>query len=213
MKKRILCFGDSLTWGFNPVDCSRFDDDVRWTGVLQKLLGDEYRVIEEGQNGRTISSDDPIEGEKNGLTYLIPCLDSQVPLDAMTIMLGTNDLKTRFGFSAADIAGEMDKFLAKVKLFNDAVLAGNMKVILMAPPHIPDDMQMSPYGDSFGYGEGKTKSEQLAMYYEKLAEKYQITFLDTSKFVKVGLTDSLHIEEDQEALLAKAVYDCYMSIK
>lgn len=213
MKKRILCFGDSLTWGFNPVDCSRFDDDVRWTGVLQNLLGNEYKVIEEGQNGRTISSDDPIEGEKNGLTYLIPCLDSQAPLDAMVIMLGTNDLKIRFGFSAADIAGEMDKFLNKVKLFNEAVLGGNMKVILMSPPHIPDDMQLSPYGDSFGYGEGKTKSEQLAMHYKELAKKYQITFLDAAEYVKVSTTDSLHIEADQEALLGKAVYDCYKSIE
>lgn len=212
MKTRILCFGDSLTWGFNPVDCTRFDDDVRWTGVLQNLLGNEYRVIEEGQNGRTISSDDPVEGEKNGLTYLIPCLDSQVPLDAMVIMLGTNDLKTRFGFSAADIAGEMDKFLHKVQLFNDAVLAGKMKVILMSPPHIPDDMHMSPFGDSFGYGEGKTKSEQLAMYYEELAKKYKIAFLNAADYVKVSTTDSLHIEADQEALLAKAVYDCYMSL-
>ena len=212
MKRRILCFGDSLTWGFNPVDCSRFDDDVRWTGVLQNLLGDEYKVIEEGQNGRTISSDDPVEGEKNGMTYLIPCLDSQVPLDAMVIMLGTNDLKVRFGFLAEDIAGEMDKFLHKVKLFNDAVLGGSMKVILMSPPHIPDDMRLSPYGDSFGYGEGKTKSEQLAELYEELTRKYQITFLDAAKYVKVSNTDSLHIEEDQEAILAKAVYDCYINL-
>ena len=117
MKKRILCFGDSLTWGFNPHDCSRFDDDIRWTGVLQKLLGDEYKVIEEGQNGRTIAVDDPVEGEKNGLTYLIPCLDSHMPLDAMIVMLGTNDLKVRFGFTPKDIADEMDRFLGKVKMY------------------------------------------------------------------------------------------------
>ncbi len=209
MKKRILCFGDSLTWGFNPHDCSRYDDDVRWTGQLQNLLGDEYKVIEEGQNGRTISSDDPIEGEKNGLAYVGPCLDSQIPLNAMVIMLGTNDLKTRFGFSAADIAGEMDKFLAKVQHFNEVMLAGTLKIILMAPPHIPDDMSASPFADSFGYAEGRDKSMQLAQHYKKLAEKYGIAFIDTAQYVKVSTTDSLHLEADQQELLAKAVYECY----
>ena len=53
-KKRIVCFGDSLTWGFDPDTRTRFPEESRWPMVLQKLLGEEYRVIEEGQNGRTI---------------------------------------------------------------------------------------------------------------------------------------------------------------
>ena len=48
MKKRIMCFGDSNTWGANPSDGSRYPEDVRWTGVLQQTLGEGYQVIEEG---------------------------------------------------------------------------------------------------------------------------------------------------------------------
>ena len=88
MKKRILCFGDSLTWGYDPVTCMRFDDDTRWTGVLQNLAGTGAVIIEEGQNGRTIATDDPTKGFKNGLTYVIPCVESHKPLDLMII---TND--------------------------------------------------------------------------------------------------------------------------
>ena len=51
--KTILCFGDSNTWGYSPQTGTRFPPDIRWTGVLQKSLGDNYRVIEEGLNGRT----------------------------------------------------------------------------------------------------------------------------------------------------------------
>jgi hypothetical protein len=69
--KEILCFGDSLTWGWNPVDRGRYPFEKRWTGVLQKELGKDYRIIEEGLNGRTTIWDDPIEGEKSGKKSLL----------------------------------------------------------------------------------------------------------------------------------------------
>src|SRR5215510_7647193 len=91
--KRILCYGDSNTWGYNPVTQDRFDTHERWTGSLQQALGSNCVVIEEGLNGRTTVWDDPIEGYKNGAAYLIPCLTTHRPLDLVIIMLGTNDLK------------------------------------------------------------------------------------------------------------------------
>ena len=64
--KRILCYGDSNTWGYDPVEtgtegsaAARFPEDVRWTGVLQRQLGPGYRVLEEGLNGRTTAFQDP----------------------------------------------------------------------------------------------------------------------------------------------------------
>ena len=104
-KKRIVCFGDSLTWGYDPDHRVRFEDEDRWTQVLQKEIGDDYAVIEEGQNGRTIATDDPAEGEKNGLAYIGPCMESQSPFALLIIMLGCNDCKRKFAYSAMDIAG------------------------------------------------------------------------------------------------------------
>ncbi len=90
--KTIVCFGDSNTWGFAPISKARYDRDTRWPGVLRNALGGGYLVIEEGQNGRTTVWDDPIEANKNGATYLLPCLESHKPLDLLIIKLGTNDL-------------------------------------------------------------------------------------------------------------------------
>ena len=59
VKRRILCFGDSNTYGYDPRG-GRFDEETRWTGKLARLLGDGYVVIEEGFNGRTCVYDDPI---------------------------------------------------------------------------------------------------------------------------------------------------------
>ena len=94
--KRILCFGDSNTWGWNPANKERFDENSRWTGILKNKLGENYDIIEEGLNGRTTVWDDPIEGYKNGKKHLPSCLESHRPLDIVVLMLGTNDLKSRF---------------------------------------------------------------------------------------------------------------------
>ena len=61
--------------------------------ALLILLGIDYAVIEEGCNGRTTIHDDPIDGWKNGLDYLKPCLNSHKPIDIVIMMLGSNDLK------------------------------------------------------------------------------------------------------------------------
>ena len=43
----ILCFGDSNTWGYKPDKSGRYDENIRWTGLLQKKLGSGYHIIEE----------------------------------------------------------------------------------------------------------------------------------------------------------------------
>ena len=103
-KRRILCFGDSNTHGTNPVG-PRYGEDERWPMLLQAMLGEDYRVLEEGFGGRTIAFDDPVEGGyKSAMDYLPPCLMSHDPLDLVIVMLGTNDTKQRFAMSAPAIA-------------------------------------------------------------------------------------------------------------
>ena len=94
--KTILCYGDSNTWGLNPETLTRYAPDVRWPGILKQELGSDYAIIEEGLSGRTTVWDDPLEGYKNGKTYLSPCLNSHKPLDLVIIMLGTNGNFQRF---------------------------------------------------------------------------------------------------------------------
>lgn len=99
--KTLLCFGDSNTHGTIPMrsrdEVSRYAFKQRWPGVVQAALGSSWWVIEEGLPGRTSSFDDPLEGkDRNALRYWQACLQSHRPVDAMVIMLGTNDLKARF---------------------------------------------------------------------------------------------------------------------
>ncbi len=91
--KTVVCFGDSNTWGYVPgSEGERFPRDGRWPNQLQRLLGDEWDVIAEGVNGRTATYERADSEGRNGLPYLLPCLLSHAPVDAVVIFLGTNDV-------------------------------------------------------------------------------------------------------------------------
>ena len=105
--KNILCFGDSNTYGYDPAGMRdgtavRYARDVRWCGVAQRDLGEGWHVIEEGLNGRTTVRDDMchLDTNLNGIRALPMLLEAHKPLDAIVIMLGTNDCKTVFGVTA-----------------------------------------------------------------------------------------------------------------
>ena len=107
MQKRILCFGDSNTYGYIPQG-GRYDENTRWPMRLAQLLGPAYAVVEEGFNGRTLVFDDLVEGGyKSGYDYLPPCLMSHNPLEVVIIMLGINDTKRRFGLTPMTIGQGM----------------------------------------------------------------------------------------------------------
>ena len=72
MKYRILCYGDSNTWGYiSGTDHQRYGEDERWTKVLVKKLGENFEIIEEGLNSRTLISNDnrPEREGRNGYEY------------------------------------------------------------------------------------------------------------------------------------------------
>jgi len=202
-KKRILCFGDSLTWGYDPDNRVRFPEDSRWPLVMQSVLGDGYTVIEEGQNGRTIASDDPAEGEKNGLKYIVPCLESQSPLDVVIVMLGTNDCKRKFAYSSMDIAGEMQIMIEKILSHNQFRCKDKFKVILVSPPYISDAIKDSWLGDSFGYDNSSKLSRELPDWYSQIAEMYGCTFFDASKHVKASDSDGCHMDAENQRKLGR----------
>ena len=170
MKKRIICFGDSNTWGYNPTNGSRFDENTRWPMVLQKLLGDDYQIIEEAQNGRTIANADPWEwGCKCGMDYILPMLESHKPFDLLIIMLGSNDLKAKFHLPAGDIAGSLQNMLMKAKSFLQYQCAISPKILIVSPPYLDNpSLSLSFIGSA---------SRQWPCGYELVAKQFTFSFL------------------------------------
>jgi len=193
--KRILCYGDSNTWGYDPALKDRLGRDERWPGACRIALGDGYEVIEEGLGGRTTVWDDPIEGYKNGLTYLIPCLESHRPLDLVTIMLGTNDLKKRFSLSAFDIA-EGAKVLVKAA----QVSYQPPMVLLIAPP---SSVALTDFAEMFEGAE--EKSRKFAFHYQRVANEMGCAFLDAGSVIVSSPLDGIHFEASEHQKLGQAV--------
>ena len=123
MKKHIICYGDSNTHGYCAMNDGRFDENERWTCLLQKSLGEDYLILEEGLSGRTTSFRDPVFEGLSGLDYLYPCLMSHEPVDLLVIMLGTNDTKERFSAGAPAIGLGMIRLVKKAI----ATLLDNLK--------------------------------------------------------------------------------------
>lgn len=199
MKKRILCYGDSNTWGSDPAGDERFPDDVRWTGVLAKTLGNDYTVIEEGLGGRTTVRDDPTDLYRNGKDYLIPCLLSHRPLDLVVLMLGTNDLKTRFNVSAWDIADGM-RFLGNIILASQAGRANKApQLLMMAPPPLISTNLLPHFTGAV------EKSEQLAGQYADVAKELGCHLLNAGDHARTSTLDGVHWEASEHISLGKAV--------
>lgn len=203
MKKRIVCFGDSNTWGYNALDGSRYAEEIRWTGRLQKLLGEEYTVIEEGLNGRTTVWDDPIENHLAGLTYLWPCMESHSPFDLLIIMVGTNDTKTYFNMSAKSIADGAGRLveLAQHSMFG----TGNKvpKVLLISPVRIEENDNAEHI---FGR-QAAEKTREFPPAYQEVAKKFDCYFLDAARYAAPGITDGVHMDEEGHEMLANAVFE------
>lgn len=205
-KKRILCFGDSLTWGLDPETLQRFPEESRWPKVLEKELAGAFTVIEEGQNGRTVATDDPAEGEKNGIRYIGPCLESHSPLAYVVIMLGSNDCKRKYSYAAMDIGGEMKLFLEKVIAYDHFRCNDSFRVILISPPLISGAICGSWLGDIFGYENAVKVSSEIASWYRELCCQYKCHFINAAEYgVKTSAADGLHLDAENQRKLGKAV--------
>lgn len=206
--KTVLCFGDSNTWGFDPTSITaqfprRHPLNERWTGVLAQTLGSDFRIIEEGQNGRTTVHDDPLNIARNGREYLPACLESHKPIDIVVMMLGTNDLKSLYNLPAGEIANGAG-ILARMILSSTAGPENKApRLLLICPPevgdlsHLPDIEAKIPLG--------RARSRQFPRYYEALAQALGCEYLNSQEIISTSPVDGIHLEVSEHAKLAHAI--------
>jgi lysophospholipase L1-like esterase len=202
--KSVFCYGDSNTFGAATVERpdGRYGPSERWPGVLRAALGSEWLVIEEGLGGRTTVSDDPVEGlDKNGSTYLMPCLRSHRPLDVVVIMLGTNDLKARFNKTAWEIAAGVGALVEIVKSAAIGRNEGVPQILVVSPPVILE--RLPNHADMFAGA--FPKSKEMASRYARMAKDKGVRFFDAGTVIKSSAIDGFHFDPDAHAALGKAI--------
>ena len=202
MKKHIVCLGDSNTHGYcaDPNDCAdhgnRFNEDERWPRVLEKLLGEDYLVLEEGLSGRTTVFPDPLHEGMPALDVVCPVLMSHEPVDLLIIMLGTNDTKDRLGMNAACIALGMGRLVDKCR--SVPCWGGHEpNILVVCPPHIGRQLNDPCMGS--GCAE---KSEELAKYMKPAVLQRNCAFLDAEGIAEFNRVDFMHLTKKGHADLA-----------
>jgi lysophospholipase L1-like esterase len=189
----VLCYGDSNTYGSVPGGGDRFPRDVRWPGILAAQLGAGWHVIEEGLGGRTTVFDDPILPDRNGKTYLLPCLLSHQPLDLVVVFLGTNDLKARFAASAADIAGG-------VAVLTEIALAVAPKVLALGLPRLgPLDERADELAGAH------EKAERMRPYLREYTGELGVELLELHELVSYTDEDGFHLDAAGHRTIGEAV--------
>ena len=204
--KRILCFGDSNTYGTRP-NGGRFDENTRWPMRLQALLGPGYTVVEEGFGGRTTVFDDPVEGGyKSAAQYLPPCLMSHDPLDLIIIMLGANDAKMRFHMTARTIGEGCMRLIRLVRLYGSDEHGAPPKILLVSPPPIGDWVMDTPYAQVFG-PDAAAVTRGLAAEYARYARLMRCEFFDAGQVCACSREDAIHMTAQGHIALADALRD------
>jgi len=221
MPKTILCYGDSNTWGYVPVQirgkdqpAERYGSDRRWPGILQTSLGDTFKVVEEGLNGRTTNLNYHIPPDRNGKTFLPVCLYSHAPLDLVLFALGGNDLKLYYGRQPEDICAGMAELI-------DLVQASAYGHDMRSPPPVLLAIQAAPLPfaeqtvDENGiclFKDSIRRAQRLATLYCQLAAEKHCHTVDLTTASTPSDIDGLHLDEAGHRRVADAVYKKILEI-
>ena len=199
--KQIIAFGDSNTWGLNPVLKNRYPENVRWTGLLRKKLSrNGFALVEEGLCGRTTVFDDPDRPGLKGEEAVSGILSRNNRSFAVIIMLGTHDCKTVFDATAEEIGKGLERCLDR---FESEISPDHILVI--APVALGKDV-WKPEKDPAFSRESVRVSAELKTVYSKIAGKRGHLFLAAADYVSPSSYDDEHINAEGHGILADAVY-------
>lgn len=199
--KNIMCFGDSNTYGVNPKTGLRFPRDKRWTGILQKLLGEEYYVIEEGLSGRTTVWEDPLADNRCGIKVLPMLLDSHLPLNLVILMLGSNDWKHRFGVLPEDVSSGVEKLIKLIRHHAYSPAYSVPDILIAAPIPKGEHLEKSPYP---GFTrEAIAYSKKLPGLLEEVAKRWNCLYLNAGEVACADKADQIHMDEVSHEKLAE----------
>lgn len=197
--KRILCFGDSNTWGYRSDGQGRFDIPSTWPGILADNLAGRATIEIDGLCGRTTCIPDPVEGEHlNGAAYLLPCLLAQSPLDLVILKLGCNDQKSRFNMSGLDIAQSVAR-LVKIILNSGVNRGENPQVLVIQPAPI----KLRSFAETFKGAPERAQGMTEAFAREMAA--LEVELINEGDYVQSSEVDGIHLELDAHATMGEVV--------
>lgn len=195
--KKILCFGDSNTFGYNPNNGSRYNENSRWTGILKNLCKNNYEIIEAGCNNRTAFSNNP-----NGIQFtgykVLPEYLKEI-YDTIIFAIGINDLQKFYNPTLEEFETGIENLIKKIR-----ESLPNCNIIILSPSHITENILNSNFRFMFNQTSIE-KSKQITPIYEKIANEYNCKFLDLNKIVTTSKIDGLHYDIEEHKKIAQSI--------
>ena len=186
MKRWILCYGDSNTYGYDPRSYlgGRYPESVRWTSLLNT---DDWETINEGMNGRCIPrSEDEIEAVIQALR--------RTGAEVLVVMLGSNDLLRQPALNAEICAKRMEAFLSKLQ----HQIPETPEILLVAPP----PMKLGTWIEN---PRTMNESVRLADCYAELADRLGIRFADAGAWHIQMAFDGVHFSKEGHRAFAEGI--------
>lgn len=196
---KIVCYGDSNTFGFNPENGVRFDEKIRWSGILANLTQNCYEIIEEGANNRTGFVNNPSGFLYSAQRHFPKIISKIKDIDIIILSIGTNDLQEQYNIGFNAIEKGLETLILCAKNYS-----GN---IILVPPIVLDNNVLSGYFNTFFNEESIIKSRKVGRIYKKLARVFNCRIFDFNEFARPSVIDGLHYDINSHKLIAEKLAD------
>ena len=201
--KTVLCYGDSLTWGYNPEGPSRHALGDRWPSTLQTALGESVHVIAEGLNGRTTAFDDHLAGaDRNGARLLPTVLTTHAPLDLVIIMLGANDMKPWIHGNPVAAKQGVQRLIDIVRGHDYPLDEPAPQILIVSPPAVSRTTN-AEFAEMFSGGDEASK--RLSAQYVALADEAGCGFFDAGAVAETSPLDGVHLDAANTRKIGEAL--------
>ena len=193
--KKILCFGDSNVFGFNPKNFKQYKENEYWSSILRNKLAD-YNFKIDGCNNRTIFSNP--QKELNSIKLINDYILDD--FDLIIYQIGINDLQYHYNNSLSKFEEKLEELIKTTKEKSSA------KIILICPNEINPCILKSYFAQLFNETSIEN-SKNLLNIYKKICQKYCCKLIDLNLHTKTSAIDGLHFDNHNHQIIADVLFE------
>lgn len=186
-KRTIYFYGDSNTWGWTPGG-GRIPAAGRFVSVAAAHVPDSDFVAN-GLNGRNAAFECPdVDPIYNGGATFAAAFKRELPVSALVLMLGTNDVMPPLDMTAEAIGENLRRIIREAR-----ALAGAKLPILLVSPPPPSTVGVDELAANWG-SDRAIVGRNLAPALRQVAREEGVAFVDGSAAQPtMDSTDGFHL--------------------